>query len=104
MKSKKVLIITYYWPPLGGSGVQRWLKFARYLPEFGWTPVVFTPENPSLPIRDESLVKQQPASLEVVRTPIWEPYDLFTKLSKVMSPQKTVKPTDFISTGKKSLF
>ena len=39
---KKVLIITYYWPPSGGAGVQRWLKFVKYLREYGWEPVVFT--------------------------------------------------------------
>ncbi|MFM7487306.1 MAG: glycosyl transferase, partial [Cytophagales bacterium] len=43
---KKILIITYYWPPFGGSGVQRWLKFVKYLPSFGYQPFVFTPENP----------------------------------------------------------
>ena len=44
----KVLIITYYWPPSGGSGVQRWLKFVKYLPTLGWQPYVFTPENRSI--------------------------------------------------------
>ena len=38
----KVLIITYYWPPSGGAGVQRWLKFSKYLPEFGWEPIILT--------------------------------------------------------------
>ena len=41
---KKVLIITYYWPPSGGSGVQRWLKFTKYLRDFGWEPVIYTPD------------------------------------------------------------
>ena len=45
---KRVLIVTYYWPPSGGSGVQRWVKFAKYLPAAGWQPVVYTPENPEL--------------------------------------------------------
>ena len=43
---KRVLIISYYWPPTGGSGVQRWVKFAKYLPSEGWQPVIYTPENP----------------------------------------------------------
>ncbi|MBS1545578.1 MAG: hypothetical protein JST14_18215 [Bacteroidetes bacterium] len=51
---KKVLKIAYYWPPSGGSGVQRWLKFVKYLPKLGWTPFVFTPENPSFQIKDDS--------------------------------------------------
>ena len=53
---KKVLIITYYFPPAGGPGVQRWLKFVKYLPDFNIQPVVYVPENPSYPIIDENLV------------------------------------------------
>lgn len=79
--SKKVLIITYYWPPSGGSGVQRWLKFVKYLPQFGWQPFVFTPENPAFDTKDESLLKDVPPETEVLHFPIWEPYGLFNKLS-----------------------
>lgn len=71
---KRVLIITYYWPPSGGAGVQRWLKFVKYLPEFGWQPIVYTPENPEFPAVDESLLKDVPEGIEVIRQPIWEPY------------------------------
>lgn len=76
----KVLIITYYWPPSGGSGVQRWLKFVKYLPSCGITPYVFTPENPSFDLRDESLLKDIPNETEVIRFPIWEPYQLGQKI------------------------
>ncbi|WP_294243146.1 glycosyl transferase family 1 [uncultured Chryseobacterium sp.] len=79
---KKILIITYYWPPAGGPGVQRWLKFAKYLPENGWAPVIYTPENPSYPLLDESLMKEVPEGIETVKTPIWEPYQLAEKLNK----------------------
>jgi glycosyltransferase involved in cell wall biosynthesis len=79
---KRVLIITYYWPPSGGSGVQRWLKFAKYLPEAGWEPVIFTPENPDFDLKDETLLKEISPNLEVIRFPIWEPYQLFAKLKK----------------------
>lgn len=79
---KRVLIITYYWPPSGGSGVQRWLKFAKYLPEAGWEPVIFTPENPDFDLRDESLEKEVPHQLEVIKFPIWEPYQLFSKVKR----------------------
>jgi len=82
MEQKKILIITYYWPPAGGPGVQRWLKFAKYLPEFGWEPIIFTPENPSYPLLDESLVKDIPENLEIIKTKIWEPYQLAEKLNK----------------------
>ena len=58
---KRALIITYYWPPTGGSGVQRWLKFSKYLPEMGWQPVIYTPENPERLVTDESLVAEIPA-------------------------------------------
>ena len=77
--SRRVLIITYYWPPSGGSGVQRWLKFAKYLPDGDWEPVIFTPENPDFDLRDESLEKEVPKQLEVIKFPIWEPYQLFSK-------------------------
>lgn len=79
---KKVLIITYYWPPSGGGGVQRWLKFAKYLPEFGWEPIIFTPENPDFDIQDQSLLKDVSPELEVIKLPIWEPYSLFAKVNK----------------------
>ncbi len=79
---KKILIITYYWPPAGGPGVQRWLKFAKYLPEYGWEPVIYTPENPSYPLTDESLMKDVPEGIEIVKTKIWEPYQLAEKLNK----------------------
>jgi glycosyltransferase involved in cell wall biosynthesis len=78
--SRRVLIITYYWPPSGGSGVQRWLKFAKYLPESGWEPVIFTPENPDFDLKDESLLGEVPQQLEVMKFPIWEPYQLFSKI------------------------
>ena len=80
--SRRVLIITYYWPPSGGSGVQRWLKFAKYLPDTGWEPVIFTPKNPDFDLRDESLEKEVPKQLEVIRFPIWEPYQLFSKVKR----------------------
>jgi hypothetical protein len=53
----KVLIVTYYWPPSGGAGVQRWLKFSKYLPEFGWEPIILTvdPEYAAYPVTDYSL-------------------------------------------------
>ena len=76
MKQKRILIITYYWPPSGGPGVQRWLKFVKYLPEFGWKPTIFIPENPSYPILDETLEKEVSKDLEIIKTKIWEPYQI----------------------------
>ena len=78
---KRLLIITYYWPPTGGSGVQRWVKFSKYLPEFGWQPVVYTPENPERLARDESLLADIPACAEVIKTRIVEPYAVYRRLT-----------------------
>ena len=78
---KKVLIITYYWPPSGGAGVQRWLKFAKYLPQYGWEPIIFTPENPEFAIQDQSLAKDIAPNTEVIKTKIWEPYEIYKVLT-----------------------
>lgn len=80
--SKKVLIVTYYWPPAGGPGVQRWLKFAKYLPDFDLEPIIYTPENPSYPLIDHTLQNDVPKNIKIIRTNIWEPYQLAEKLSK----------------------
>jgi len=78
---KRVLIITYYWPPSGGGGVMRWLKMSKYLPEFGWQPVIYTPQNPDPSVTDVSLVNEVHPAAEVIRYPIWEPYGLYRKLT-----------------------
>jgi len=78
----KVLIVTYYWPPAGGSGVQRWLHFVKYLREFGIEPVIFTIANPNYPIEDVSLQAQVPKGVEVIRQKIWEPNSFFGKKKK----------------------
>ncbi|MEE4259002.1 MAG: glycosyl transferase family 1 [Bacteroidales bacterium] len=85
---KKVLIITYYWPPSGGGGVQRWLKFAKYLRKFGWEPVIYTPENPERPVEDYSLLKDIPEHLTVIKKTIKEPYGLYKKLTGKSKEQK----------------
>ena len=78
---KRLLIITYYWPPTGGSGVQRWVKFSKYLPEQGWQPVIYTPEDPEQLARDESLLRDVPACAEVIKRPITEPYAVYRRLT-----------------------
>jgi glycosyltransferase involved in cell wall biosynthesis len=103
MSRKKVLIVTYYWPPSGGSGVQRWLKFVKYLDQAGWETFILTPENPSFSVSDPSLSRDVPANAEVLRLPIWEPYDAFFKLSGLFGKKKP-GAMDLIATGKKSLF
>ena len=95
---KKALIITYYWPPAGGPGVQRWLKFVKYLPDFDIEPIVYIPENPRYPLIDASLNSEVSSALTIIKQPISEPYklaDLFSKkasktISKgVISEKKT---------------
>jgi glycosyltransferase involved in cell wall biosynthesis len=78
---KRALIISYYWPPSGGSGVQRWLKFTKYLPEFGITPIVYTPENPEFPEFDSSLEKSISKETIILKTKIWEPYAIYKLLT-----------------------
>ena len=77
---RRVLIISYYWPPTGGSGVLRWVKFAKYLPSLGWQPVVYTPSNPEQLAVDESLLGEIPPEVEVLKQPIREPYAIYHKL------------------------
>jgi glycosyltransferase involved in cell wall biosynthesis len=79
--SSKVLIITYYWPPSGGAGVQRWLKFSKYLPEFGWEPIILTvdPEYAAYPVTDNSLTDDLPSSLKVHRTPATNYFSVYNK-------------------------
>ena len=78
---KRVLIITYYWPPSGGAGVQRWLKFVKYLRSFNWEPIVFTVENGEFPVLDFDLIKEIPDGLEVLKVPAWEPYKMYKLFS-----------------------
>ncbi len=85
---KKILIITYYWPPSGGGGVMRWLKMSKYLPEFGWQPIIYTPENPDSSVTDESLLKEIHPEVVELKTPIWEPYDFYRKLTGKKSGTK----------------
>ena len=77
----KVLIVAYYFPPSGGPGVQRVLKFVQYLRNFGWEPLVLTVKDGIFPARDESLLDEIPEGIKVYRTDIFEPYDLYRKLT-----------------------
>lgn len=95
----KALIITYYWPPAGGSGVQRWLKFVKYLRSFDIEPVVYTVENPEYVFNDKSLLNDIPENLEVIKQPIWEPY----KIANLFSSTKKTESAGFLS-KQKSLF
>jgi len=97
MEQKKLLIITYYFPPAGGPGVQRWLKFVKYLPEFDIQPIVYVPENPTYPIIDEGLVSQISDKVIVLKNKILEPY----QLASIFSKNKTKKISSGIFPHKK---
>lgn len=89
---KTVLIISYYWPPSGGGGVQRWLKFTKYLPEEGWHCVVCTPENPSFDLTDSALEDEVHPDTEVLKLPIWEPYSFFKRVKGEKQLEQGVMP------------
>src|SRR5690554_246049 len=98
--TKKVLIISYYWIPAGGPGVQRWLKFVKYLPDFGVEPIVYIPENPTYPIIDQDL-KIELDQLTLLKKPIKEPY----KIASFLSKNKTQKiSSGVIPTPRKQSF
>tara|TARA_B100000475_G_scaffold198450_1_gene179025 strand:+ start:3235 stop:4515 length:1281 start_codon:yes stop_codon:yes gene_type:complete len=80
---KKVLIISYYWPPAGGPGVQRWMKFVKYLPEYNIKPILYIPENPNYPIYDYSLNDEVSEKLEIIKNPI-------TEISNIISNSKSL--------------
>ena len=93
----RILIITYYWPPAGGPGVQRWLKFVKYFREFGIEPIVFAPENPHYPLIDNNLDEEFPSDIEIIKFPIKEPYGL----AKLFSKGKTKQISSGIISKKK---
>jgi len=95
--SKKILIISYYWPPAGGPGVQRWLKFVKYLPDFGIEPHVYVPKNPTYPLLDAKLVADVSDKAIIIKKPIFEPYGL----AGIFSKKKTKKISSGIIPNKK---
>lgn len=97
---KKVLIITYYWPPASGSGVQRFLKFSKYLRDFGWEPVILTVENGTYSAYDESLLNDIPNGVKVFKTKTFEPFGFYS----MFSSKKGDKPTSSIGHQKEDTF
>lgn len=85
---KRVLIITYYWPPNGGAGVYRWLKLSKLLPEHGWQPVIYTPENPEVVADDPGLLKDVRPDIEVIKRPITEPFNLYKRFTGRSAKEK----------------
>ncbi|MFM8242346.1 MAG: glycosyltransferase family 4 protein, partial [Crocinitomicaceae bacterium] len=86
---KKVLVITYYWPPSGGSGVQRWLKFVKYFRDFGIDPIVLTvdPDFATFPNFDYSLQNEIPEGIEIHKTRAKSPFALYSKVRQKEVPK-----------------
>ena len=99
---KRVLIISYYWPPTGGSGVQRWVKFAKYLPLEGWQPVIYTPENPEQLAIDKTLAAEIPAEAEVIKTRIVEPYEIYKNVLRKSGHSKEAVEVNPVNAQNKS--
>ncbi len=96
---RRVLIITYYWPPSGGSGVQRWLKMSKYLPENGCQPLIYTAKDAEYPVEDPSLEQDVAPEAEVIRRPIVEPYNFYKKFLGMKKGEKV--KAGFINEGVK---
>lgn len=88
---KKILIVVYYWPPAGGAAVQRWLKFVKYLPEFGWNPTIITTKNGDYPVSDQSLKKDIPEKVRVIKTKTFSFNKLFQKIFKQDTPYASLQ-------------
>ncbi len=97
---KRALIITYYWPPAGGPGVQRWLQFVKNFKDFGVDSIVYVPENPHYPLVDPSFVSEVPENIEIIKQPIKEPY----RLAGLLSKKKTNQISSGIISDKKQSF
>ena len=95
-----MLIITYYWPPSGGGGVQRWLKFVKYIRDFGWEPIIYTPDNPDFELQDETLSEDVPDGITVLKKPIWEPFAAY----RMLLGKKAVQKQGVVTSSKGSLF
>jgi len=95
---KKVLIISYYWPPAGGITVLRTLKFVKYLRNFGWEPIVYAPKDADYPYYDENNFKDIPEGVITIRKKITEPFAAF----KLLSGRKKDDPSNPVYAKKKS--
>lgn len=99
---KKVLIITYYWPPSGGAGVQRWLKFAKYLPEYGWEPIIYTIDNEDNYLSEDKTIANEVAGISVIRGKAWEPIKAYERFIGKKNKEKVT--LNFLSEGRKLSF
>lgn len=97
---KKVLIITYYWPPAGGAPINRILKFYQYLYEYGWEPVILTTEGGDFPFEDESLLKEVKPETKIYRSKGLSLHKIFSKVSP--KSKKNFVPYGFTDASRSS--
>ena len=95
MANPRILLITYYWPPSGGSPVLRWFKFSKHLPQLGIEPIVYTVSNGEYPSYDHTLAQQADPNLTVLREPIWEPYTWYKQFLGLKKEAKIQKFEEF---------
>ena len=97
-KRRRVLMVAYLFPPLGGAGIQRTLKFTRYLPDYGWHPIVITPRNPGYEIRDEGAIAKLPPGIEIERSFIFEPWwPIFRRVQRLSRVGRPATPSATVS-------
>ncbi len=89
--TKRVLVVSYNFPPVGGAGVQRVTKFVKYLPEFGWDATVLTTENPSVPVYDESLLADIPPQTAIVKARTLEPGYALKRIVSASNAEKVAR-------------
>jgi len=99
---KKVLFITYYWPPSGKASLQWPLKIIKHLPGFGWQPVVLTIEDDTFSDKDETFLKQISEDLKVIKTKAFEPFNLYKKFTGKEKDSK-LTASETISTKSESM-
>ena len=97
---KKILIITYYWPPQGGVGVQRWLKLTKYLYKYNYDPIIYTGKNSISPLIDSSLINELADRLKIIKKNIFEPQQIFNFFTgkSISSDVLIKKPSNFLDT------
>jgi len=100
---KKVLILAYYYPPVGMGGVQRAVKFVKYLPEFGWKPIVITVKGAEYYSYDESLLKDT-SNIKIVRTESLDPLRITFIFKKIFRRKKNIMNKIYKSVKLKKLY
>ncbi len=98
---KKVLFITYYWPPSGKASLHWPLKMIKFLPEFGWQPIVLTVNEDTFSAKDNSLINEVSDNLKVIKTKTFEPFDIYKKFTGKKKDEQLIASETISTTNKK---